>query len=485
MIEHLDLAAIPSRQELFKRYERRRRAGLVQIIAPIFLVLVFGPGLATIPAIASSFDNLLIGIVVGVATALIGVGLAVAFFLARRDKIEMAATITVLSISLGVITTEIFQLLPYGLEINTILQFQAFSVAIVISGLLGDTWLIIVTTLVMSVFATGLYVYYATLDPAHLSKYTLGLFLAQNLWLAMPTNLIYLGAIAGLTFAFRRSFTRILFDLSDTTQQYERARQLDELKLMFIRNVNHELRNPVMALLGYMEGLQYVAPQDASERFKTYLTEASRVTLSLRNLITSILDVRQFDTQQENQIRLNPVDLYQTLDVAYRMVDPLEANWNDHALTISLPAGVMVLGEPVRIQQIVTNLLSNAAKYSPKGTPITVDVAVLPPQQGDGPGTVEIRVRDYGLGIPPEQAGLLFNRFVRLPRDLMSKTPGNGLGLYLARAYAQSMQGDLTFESSGAVGEGSTFILRLRQSGRLPRKQVASGAIKHPVETMS
>src|SRR5262245_28965549 len=132
MIEQLNLEAIPSRQELFNRYERKRRAGLVQIIAPIFLVLVFGPGLATIPAIASSFDNPLIGILTGVATVLVGVGLVVAFLQARRDKVEAAATIAVLSIGLGVIITEIFQLLPYGLELNTLLQFQAFSVAIVI-----------------------------------------------------------------------------------------------------------------------------------------------------------------------------------------------------------------------------------------------------------------------------------------------------------------------------------------------------------------
>src|SRR5262245_56873361 len=100
MIEQLNLEAIPSRQVLFDRYERRRRAGLVQIIAPIFLVLVFGPGLATIPAIATSFSNPLIGVLTGVATVLVGIGLVVAFFLARRDKVQAAATITVLSISL-------------------------------------------------------------------------------------------------------------------------------------------------------------------------------------------------------------------------------------------------------------------------------------------------------------------------------------------------------------------------------------------------
>jgi signal transduction histidine kinase len=74
---------------------------------------------------------------------------------------------------------------------------------------------------------------------------------------------------------------------------------------------------------------------------------------------------------------------------------------------------------------------------------------------------VEIQVRDYGLGIPQEQMPLLFNRFMRLPRDLASSVEGNGLGLYLCRVMAESMGGAIWAESSGVEGEGSTLHLRL------------------------
>jgi len=74
---------------------------------------------------------------------------------------------------------------------------------------------------------------------------------------------------------------------------------------------------------------------------------------------------------------------------------------------------------------------------------------------------LELRVRDYGLGIPPEQASLLFNRFVRLPRDLASSVVGSGLGLYLCRVMTESMGGTIRLESSGIEGDGSTFIVRL------------------------
>ena len=70
-------------------------------------------------------------------------------------------------------------------------------------------------------------------------------------------------------------------------------------------------------------------------------------------------------------------------------------------------------------------------------------------------------MRDYGQGIPPAQAPLLFNRFVRLPRDLASNVAGTGLGLYLCRVFAEGMGGTITAESSGIAGEGTAFVLRL------------------------
>jgi signal transduction histidine kinase len=116
---------------------------------------------------------------------------------------------------------------------------------------------------------------------------------------------------------------------------------------------------------------------------------------------------------------------------------------------------------------MLTNLMANAIKYSPAGTPISVQARLREERPlrllGDKSAQymVEIAVQDQGLGIPQEQQGLLFRRFVRLPRDIASTVRGTGLGLYLCRIFAEAMGGSIWVESSGIPGEGSTFFVRL------------------------
>lgn len=128
----------------------------------------------------------------------------------------------------------------------------------------------------------------------------------------------------------------------------------------------------------------------------------------------------------------------------------------------------------------MTNLLSNALEYYEPDTPIEITgrvIALVPAGarrlgKGQRIQMVEMRVRDYGLGIPPEQAPLLFHRFTRLPRDLASAVEGSGSGLYLCKMLCARMNGTIRVESSGIEGEGATFIVRLSlahmQAGHFP-----------------
>jgi signal transduction histidine kinase len=200
-----------------------------------------------------------------------------------------------------------------------------------------------------------------------------------------------------------------------------------------------------------------------------YVQRAERAGQSLRALLAGILDTRRLGSVAT---RLAPerLDLMTVFEEVIPLI-PGEGGTQEpaeRALRVRMPPGLAVWAEGIKTQQVFINLLSNAVKYSAAGTPVDIEARLV---KGDEPGrrrretahapVVEIVVRDYGLGIPPEHQPLLFQRFMRLPRELESNVMGTGLGLYLSRTLVESMGGSIAVQSSGAPGEGSSFIVRL------------------------
>jgi signal transduction histidine kinase len=159
--------------------------------------------------------------------------------------------------------------------------------------------------------------------------------------------------------------------------------------------------------------------------------------------------------------------------VSLQLINPREGNIAERELNIEIDPDLIIWGDETRLQQIFSNLLSNALKYSPAGTPITVRAGVVSEPVASSRlwprllavtsehQVAEIVVQDQGLGVPPEQIPLLFRRFVRLPRDLASTVVGNGLGLHLCRTFIEAMRGRIWIESNGIPGEGTAFHFTL------------------------
>jgi signal transduction histidine kinase len=465
---------------VYQTYERQRRQRLLGVMLPLAAGLfwltsvVFTVRLFLITPIAVSYWILYGAFVLMTLSFTLG-ALAI-----RRGWVTFATTTMILTGGLGllfILSYEVFFIPEQGLSSYTLSEFLLLGCVIVLVGVLGNLWTVIGATLLTNGL-TLLMVYLAPRNPELAT-------VVKNQFDSIAVAAIALEwLIASFLIANWLTYRQTLKTLGAAYGRIQQAERLDELKDQFITHINHELRTPIMALHGYVEYLREAQPQLTDEELASALERASRTGSSLVALLSSILEVRRIDGKTDT-FEPTVVPVLETLETALTLINPRETTRGSQDIQVSIPEWVAIWGEPVRFQQILTNLLSNALKYSPPGSPVEVSTRVVAQAasrsrrrhgQTRPKYWVELRVRDYGLGIPPEQVPLLFNRFVRLPRDLASSVVGSGLGLYLCRVMTESMGGTIRVESSGVEGEGSAFFVRLPLARAQARREAEPAA---------
>jgi light-regulated signal transduction histidine kinase (bacteriophytochrome)/CheY-like chemotaxis protein len=223
------------------------------------------------------------------------------------------------------------------------------------------------------------------------------------------------------------------------------ARRKDE----FVAVLAHELRNPLGVITNALALAGRSPRPDHQDWAKRVIGQQVGY---FSRLIEDLLDVSRA-TRGKIRLAPEPVDLGDAVRRAVEVVRPL-ASERRHELAVSVPdAPVRVRADPTRLQQILVNLLTNAAKYTPEGGA----VAVAAGRDGDG---AVVRVRDTGVGIPADLLPELFDLFTQADRTLDLAKGGLGIGLTLARKLAELHGGTVTAASDGA-GKGSEFTLRL------------------------
>lgn len=461
-------------REIYRDYERNRRLQLAGMLLPVLASIQFFVFMVSIAFFfgahyGSPIKQIFIfnTILVGVDAVLHATGLRFVW----RGQVTQATVSVIVPLGITIIVPLLmYDIFPAGPNTAspviaiTLSEMVATLVIIVLTGILATSrWPVIAATLVMNVFTA-----FILISAFHTTR--TGGALRNEGFLLISFPILVQWGVMGILLAASRTYLSTLRELGDVRIAYTRAQQLDQLKDQFIAHINHELRSPVMALQGHVELLLLAEDKLSHEERHAYLERAKHAGDDLVALVTSILAVRRLEQQME-AFAPERVSVSETLESAIRLIDPREGQQIERSLHLTIPQELHVWAEPVRMRQILTNLLSNAVKYSPSGTPVEVtatitfdkpDVAKRRQRQESQPRQmVEITVRDYGYGIPPEQIPLLFKRFVRLPRDLASNVSGNGLGLYLSRTLAEAMGGTLWVESAGIEGEGSAFHLRL------------------------
>lgn len=255
-----------------------------------------------------------------------------------------------------------------------------------------------------------------------------------------------------------------LTELADAQVGRERAQQQSHAKDEFMAMLAHELRNPLSAISAALEVLQAAGGrEDTAERARTII---GRQTRNLSRLVDDLLEVARVITGKVALARA-PLELADTVQRCIAQLEPRMEGRRTHLAVDGGPHWIQ--GDPVRIEQIVTNVLSNAIKY-------TVDGAVIHVKLAAQDGEAVLSITDDGLGIAPDLLPQIFEPFVQGERTLDRSQGGLGVGLTLVRRLVELHGGSVAAFSEGA-GRGSTFTIRL-PSITPPRAKPASPAMQ-------
>jgi signal transduction histidine kinase len=243
---------------------------------------------------------------------------------------------------------------------------------------------------------------------------------------------------------------RLFDEIQDKSRQLAEA---SERKSQFLASMSHELRTPLNAIIGLTEMMVTNAARFGTEKALEPLRRVNAAGTHLLSLINEVLDLSKIEA---GKLELNPepVDLARLIDEVIGTAGQL-AEKNQNRLIVEAQEDLGALNaDPMRLKQILLNLLSNACKFTKEG-----EVALRVRKVADGRDWVELAVADTGIGLTAEQQAKLFQEFTQADSLTARRYGGTGLGLALSRKLARMMGGDVTVTSE--PGKGSVFTVRL------------------------
>lgn len=327
-----------------------------------------------------------------------------------------------------------------------------------------------------AVIRTGEARIYQNLDRAHSSQYAWNPEVLKKIngWgihSVMITPLVYHGKTLGaLTFILTGEKSYEEFDLSvaqdlarraslaiENARLYNQAFEASRAKSAFLANISHEIRTPLGAMLGFAELI--LEDKTLSGSQSEYVMTIARNGRQLLRIVDEVLDLSKVES---DRILIDRVS-FQLLNLLEEVKELLTIKAVEKGIrlvvtgTRSLPENVVT--DPLRLRQILINVIGNAIKFTEKGS-VTVDTKFIASPETPQRGTLEIAVIDTGVGMNTEQADNLFQPFVQADSSMTRKFGGTGLGLFLARKLARLLHGDVVLRRS-TLGTGSEFVITI------------------------
>ena len=236
-----------------------------------------------------------------------------------------------------------------------------------------------------------------------------------------------------------------------------KAKEASFAKSNFLANMSHEIRTPMNAIIG----MTSIGKSSRDLQRKDYsFDRISSASQHLLGIINDILDVSKIEA---GKFELSMTDFnFETMLQRVVIINNFRIDERNQKLTVHIDANMpkILHGDEQRLAQVITNLLSNAVKFTPEKGSIDIDSSLLDLDEESGICTIQIKVKDSGIGISPEQQSKLFTAFNQAENDTTRKFGGTGLGLTISKNIIEMMNGRIWIESE--LGKGSAFIFTIR-----------------------
>ncbi len=245
--------------------------------------------------------------------------------------------------------------------------------------------------------------------------------------------------------------SRLINQMEESIAELKR---LDQIKSEFVAVASHELRTPLTAIKNAVQLLLMEKVGEVNENQKKFLTMAERNINRLMNILNDLLNLSRIESGKM-VIKFEELNLRSILELAYFSFKP-QAEEKSIQLKLELPAELPpVYGDKEKVEQILSNLISNSLKFTPEKGEIKISAELLAPDEE----MVAVAVKDTGIGIPAEHLDKIFEKFYQVENSLQRSHGGTGLGLAITKGLVEALKGKIFVQSE--PGKGSTFTFTL------------------------
>lgn len=287
------------------------------------------------------------------------------------------------------------------------------------------------------------------------------------------TKVNMMGAQVGSSFQTSLNCVLILHDLSQ-------AEELEQMKLDFVSMASHELKTPLTSIVGYLSVFLDENRTKVPQESLSLLDNAFTAAQQLQTLIANLLNVNKIE---KDQLSVTPEPI-EYLPLVSKVIDDLKSQATQKNILVNLSAppaqpSPKVMADPIRLAEVVTNLLSNAINYTNPGGKVDILITSLPAE-------VQTTISDNGVGIPTEALPHLFSKFFRVSNQLQKSNKGTGLGLYITKSIIEKLRGKIWVESQPGKGSKFSFTLpiltqsaSILNNNKFVSQSIQSGALNY------